>query len=186
MGVLEIESFLFSGDGAEFFKYYIELLRKGEFWSAVRCWDMGTILDKIPFSNIAVVAALIVLAFSFSFRGIVATFVLEKVLGSFKTLLIFAVFVFFTAFILRFVFAFIAGRFLVTFDASTLSNNVRVVEEKVYDDKVVVRYLINNASMFEAVLKRKGDSFKIMKTGKFVGRVKNGEFKDFKGEVNSE
>lgn len=147
---------------------------------------MGAILEKIHFSNLTVIAALTVLAFTFSFRGIVITFIMEKVLGSFKTLLVLAVSVIFIAFVLRFIFAFIVGRFLVSFDASIFSNSVRIVEEKVYDDRVVLRYLVNNASIFEAVLKRKGDSFKIVKTGKFVGRVKDGKFKDFEGEINSE
>ncbi|WP_297445658.1 hypothetical protein [Desulfurobacterium sp.] len=166
---------LLSGAAADFFQFYLELLKDGKLSDAVRCWDFSAASSKVSLVPIFLVAALFIFSFIFSRRGFFLVAFLRRVMESGKLLFLFIISVVVFSFILRFSLVYGALRFMVGADSSILGNRkVKIVAEEDRGDTVVVRYVLGRDALYEAVLKKDDDSFKILKSKRFIRRYKDG------------
>ncbi len=145
---------------------------------AAKCWDLGYVLGKLPLTQLFVVAALFILSFVFSFRGVILTFFMRKVFGNVKTVLLFSGATLLSAFLLKFLLGYFAVRFMVGTDTSIFKGrDVKILGKREEDSKIYLAYTFDGYSVFEAVLKKDGDSFKILDSKRFVKRLEDGKFK---------
>ncbi len=166
---------LLAGAASDFFRFYIDLLKEGRLGDAVRCWDFSAVSSKVSLFPIFIVAALFVLSFIFSWRGFFLVAFLRRVMESSKLLILFVVSIVIFGFVLRFSLTYGALRFMAGADRTILTGRkVRIIAEEDRGDVVAVRYVLGNTAVYEALLKKDGDSFKILQSKRFVGRYKNG------------
>ncbi|WP_457568409.1 hypothetical protein [Desulfurobacterium sp.] len=164
----------FAGAAGDFFRFYLDLLKEGRISDAVSCWDSSAVSSKFSLFPVLIVGALFVISFVLSWRGVFLVAFLKRILDNGKLFLIFFLSVLIFAAALRFSLVYGTLRFMATSDRAVLTRGVKIISEEDRGDVVAVRYVVGGSGVYEAVLKKDGDSFKILQSKRFVGRYRGG------------
>jgi hypothetical protein len=160
------------GLATEFFRSYLQLLKEGKIFEAISCWDTSVVSSKLPNFLLFIIATVFAFSFVFSWRGIFIIFLLKKILDDVKLWLIFLLSILVFTIILRFLFIYSVLGFLVSSDKAVFSRGVKIISEKERGNVIIVKYIVGKHGVYEALLKKDGDSFKILQSKHFIRRCK--------------
>ena len=163
--------FYISSSASDFFKNYISLLKDGNLFDAAKCWDISYIAQKVSLSPLLVIAALFLIAFFFSGRGFLFLYFIRRVISDGKLLLLSALGIAIIAVFLRISFVLGALYFMIETDRNILlRETLKVLSEENRGNYVAVKYTLDGYTIYEAILKKEDNTFKIVDSKRFVGR----------------